>query len=111
MDFAYGDYRPTAGSALTSAPYTEKMSPRRKLLAYVLRYRGAFLAGLVCVVGTAAVGLAGPWVLKLAIDALTRAVDASKARAYGRAIGALAAVRAVSRMAMPPISTGPSRGV
>lgn len=87
------------------------MSPRRKLLAYVLRYRRAFLAGLVCVVGTAAVGLAGPWVLKLAIDDLTSGVDASKVRFYGAAIFALAAVGGVFRFLMRRIIIGASRGI
>ena len=87
------------------------MSPRRKLLAYVLRYRGAFLAGLVCVVGTAAVGLAGPWVLKLAIDDLTSGVDASKVRFYGGAIFLLAAVGGVFRFLMRRIIIGASRDI
>jgi ATP-binding cassette subfamily B protein len=87
------------------------MSPRRRLLAYVLRYRGAFLAGLVCVVGTAAVGLAGPWVLKLAIDDLTSGVDASKVRFYGGAIFGLAAVGGVFRFLMRRIIIGASRGI
>jgi len=87
------------------------MSPRRRLLVYVLRYRRAFLAGLVCVVGTAAVGLAGPWVLKLAIDDLTSGVDASKVRFYGGAIFALAAVGGVFRFLMRRIIIGASRGI
>jgi ATP-binding cassette subfamily B protein len=87
------------------------MSPHRRLFAYVLRYRRAFLAGLVCVVGTASVGLAGPWVLKLAIDDLTSGVDASKVRLYGGAIFGLAAVGGVFRFLMRRIIIGASRGI
>ena len=61
--------------------------------------------------GTAAVGLAGPWVLKLAIDDLTGGVDASKVRFYGGAIFALAAVGGVFRFLMRRIIIGASRGI
>ena len=54
------------------------MSPRRRLLAYIIRYRRAFLLGLACVLVTTTVALASPWVLKLAIDDLARGVDAAK---------------------------------
>ncbi|MBI3491779.1 MAG: hypothetical protein HY047_08370, partial [Acidobacteria bacterium] len=37
-----------------------KVSPFRRLLAYVLRYRRAFLLGLACVIVTRAVALASP---------------------------------------------------
>jgi ATP-binding cassette, subfamily B, multidrug efflux pump len=87
------------------------MSPRRRLLAYVLRYRRAFLAGLVCVVGTASVGLAAPWILKLAIDDLTRGVDVDKIRFYGAAVLGLAAVGGVFRFLMRRIIIGASRGI
>jgi ATP-binding cassette, subfamily B, multidrug efflux pump len=87
------------------------MSPHRRLLAYVLRYRRAFVAGLVCVVGTATVGLAAPWVLKLAIDDLTRGVDIEKVRFYGAAVFGLAAVGGVFRFLMRRIIIGASRDI
>ena len=37
------------------------------------RYRHSFLLGFVCVVITTAISLAGPWVLKYAIDDLAAA--------------------------------------
>ena len=67
------------------------MTPARRLLGYVLRYRRSFLLGLVCVFATAAVGLAGPWVLKYAVDDLILAVDAGRIRFYAMALLALAA--------------------
>ena len=69
------------------------MSPSRRLLAYVGRYRGAFFFGFVCIVATSAITLAGPWVLKYAIDDLTRSgLTGAKLGLYGGAILGLAAV-------------------
>jgi len=87
------------------------MSPGRRLLGYVLRYRRAFLVGLACVVVTAAVGLAGPWVFKLAIDDLTRGVDAAKVRFYGATVVGLAVVGGVFRFMMRRVIIGASRGI
>jgi ATP-binding cassette subfamily B protein len=87
------------------------MSPRRRLLGYVLRYRSAFLIGLGFVVGTAAVGLAGPWVLKLAIDDLMRGVDAAKVRFYAAMVVGLAILGGVFRFLMRRIVIGASRDI
>ena len=80
-------------------------------MLYIVRYRRAFLAGFVCVVGTAGVGLASPWVLKLAIDDLTRGVDGGKVRLYAAAMFGLAAVGGVFRFLMRRIIIGASRDV
>lgn len=87
------------------------MSPGRRLLGYVLRYRRSFLLGFLCVIATAAVGLAGPWVLKYAIDDLQRGVDAGKVRFYAAALLALAAVGGVFRFLMRRIIIGASRDI
>jgi len=87
------------------------MSPRRRLLGYLLRYRRSFLLGLVCVLVTTTVALAGPWVLKLAIDDLRSGVDASKIRFYAAAVLGLAAVGGVFRFLMRRIIIGASRGI
>ena len=87
------------------------MSPSRRLLAYLLRYRTAFAAGFVCVVGTAAIGLATPWVLKLAIDDLTLGVDAAKIRLYAGLVFALAAAGGTLRFLMRRIIIGASRRI
>ena len=47
------------------------MSPLRRLIPYVTRYRRKFILGLMCVVVTRSVALAGPTVLGFAIDDLT----------------------------------------
>jgi ATP-binding cassette subfamily B protein len=75
----------------------------------VLKYRSAFAAGFLCVIVTAAVGLAGPWVLKYAIDDLGRGVDAAKIGFYAGAIVALAAVGGFFRFVMRRIIIGASR--
>src|SRR5215208_3486893 len=91
--------------------YTRRMSPSRRLLAYVGRYRGAFLAGFGCIVATTAIALAGPWVLKYAIDDLAQGVTAEKLRLYGGAILGLAAVGGVFRFLQRRIIIGASRDI
>jgi ATP-binding cassette, subfamily B, multidrug efflux pump len=59
------------------------VTPFRRLLGYVARYRRAFLVGLACVVINKAVALAGPLILSHAIDDLHRAVTRSKLFGYG----------------------------
>ena len=59
------------------------MSPVRRLLAYVLRYRRDFLAGLACVLVATGVSLTSPMVLRYAIDDLMRGVTRAKLVEYG----------------------------
>jgi len=59
------------------------VTPFRRLLGYVARYRREFLLGLVCVVVNKAVALAGPLILSHAIDDLHRAVTRTKLLRYG----------------------------
>ena len=87
------------------------MSPGRRLLGYILRYRRSFLLGFICVIATAAVGLLAPWVLKHAIDDLEGGVDIGKVRLYASALLALAAVGGVFRFLMRRIIIGASRGI
>lgn len=71
------------------------MSPFRRLLGYVARYRGAFIRGIICSVATTLITLASPLVLQYAIDDLTSAVTQTKLLLYGSAllgIGLLAGV-------------------
>jgi len=87
------------------------MTPRRRLLGYVLRYRRSFLLGFICVVVTASMGLVGPWVLKYAVDDLMLAVDVSKVRFYAGALLMLAAVGGTFRFLMRRVIIGASRGI
>src|SRR5438067_12900225 len=91
---------------------TRLMSPTRRLFTYVARYRGAFISGFLCIVATTAISLAGPWVLKYAIDDLTKSgVTAGKLRFYGGAILGLAAAGGVLRFLQRRIVIGASRDI
>jgi ATP-binding cassette subfamily B protein len=59
------------------------MSPFRRLLGYVLRYRRDFILGLVCVVAATAIMLVSPLILRYAIDDLTRGITRTKLFWYG----------------------------
>ena len=87
------------------------MRPSARLLAYLWRYRSAFLAGFLCIVATTALTLAGPWVLKYAIDDLTRGVTAAKLRFYAGAILGLTAVGGIFRFLQRRIMIGASRDI
>ncbi len=96
-------------SRRSGASYTAIVSPSRRLLRYLERYRGAFLLGFACVVITTVFSLAAPWVLKYAIDDLTSEVTAAKVRSYAGALLALAAAGGVFRFLMRRIIIGASR--
>ncbi len=87
------------------------MSPSRRLLRYVFKYRRAFAIGFACVIVTSAVGLAGPWVLKYAIDDLGQGVDSAKVAYYASAIVALAALGGFFRFMMRRVIIGASRDI
>ena len=87
------------------------MPPVRRLLGYVARYRRSFLLGLACVIATTAITLAGPWVLKYAIDDLSANVTAAKVRFYAVALLALSAIGGVFRFLMRRIIIGASRDI
>jgi ATP-binding cassette subfamily B protein len=85
------------------------MTPGRRLLGYVARYRQSFLVGFACVVTTTAISLAAPWVLKYAIDDLDRGVTMEKVRLYASVLLALAAVGGFFRFLMRRVIVGASR--
>lgn len=87
------------------------MTSWRRLLAYLARSQRAFLAGLACVVITTGVTLAGPWVLKFAVDDLRSGVTLEKIRFYAVALLALAVVGGVFRFLMRRIIIGASREI
>ena len=83
----------------------------RRLLPFVLRYRRQFMLGLVCVVLSSTFQLLAPWVLRYAIDDLTRAVTQQKLVTYAGLILAVACVRAVFQFLMRRIIIGASREI
>jgi ATP-binding cassette subfamily B protein len=87
------------------------VSPARRLLPYVTRYRRAFLSGLVCVVITRAILLAGPTILGHAIDDLTRGVTRGKLAGYGALLLGIGLVGGVFQFLTRRILIGASRDI
>ena len=87
------------------------MSPFRRLLPYVTRYRRKFALGLACVVTTRSVALAGPAVLGRAIDDLTRSVTGAKLAGYGALLLAIGIIGAVFQFPARRILIGASRDI
>ncbi|OFV94476.1 MAG: hypothetical protein A3G76_12500 [Acidobacteria bacterium RIFCSPLOWO2_12_FULL_65_11] len=85
------------------------MSPARRLLGYVLKYRRDFLIGLGCVVMTTAVTLVSPLVLRYAIDDLTTGVTRGKLAGYGALLLAIGLVGGLFRFLMRRVLMGASR--
>jgi ATP-binding cassette subfamily B protein len=85
------------------------MSPARRLVAYMARYRRAFILGFVCVLINSGLQLTAPWLLKLAVDDLARAATLDKVRLYGLAMLGLAAVGGYFRFQMRRVIISASR--
>jgi ATP-binding cassette, subfamily B, multidrug efflux pump len=83
----------------------------RRLLPYLLRYRGRFTAGLACVVVTTSVSLVSPWVLKHAVDDLSRGVTRGKLLVYAWILLGIAVTGATFRFLMRRVIIGASRGI
>jgi ATP-binding cassette, subfamily B, multidrug efflux pump len=87
------------------------VSPFRRLVSYGLRYRRAFLLGLLCVVITQGVALAAPIVLRYAIDDLTQSVTRAKLIQYASLLLAIGLVGGLFRFLMRRILIGASRHI
>jgi ATP-binding cassette subfamily B multidrug efflux pump len=87
------------------------VSPFRRLLTYVIRYRRAFLLGLACVVVARAVALAGPMILGYAIDDLTRGVTRTKLAGYGALLLAIGLIGGLFLFLQRRILIGASRHI
>ncbi len=87
------------------------MSPFRRLLPYAVRYRRKFALGLICVVVTRAVALAGPTVLGRGIDDLTRGVTPQKLAAYGALLLAIGLAGGLFQFMARRILIGASRDI
>ena len=85
------------------------MSPFAQLVPHVLRFRRQFAVGLLCLVLTTALSLAGPWVLRFAIDDLTAHVTRGKLGLYAGLLLGLALVGGVFRFLVRRIIVGASR--
>lgn len=88
------------------------MSPAaRRLLPYVNRYRRSFLIGLGCVLCTTAFQLLSPWVLRYAIDDLTRGITRQKLLFYAGLLLGISLVRGVFLFLMRRIIIAASRHI
>ena len=85
------------------------MTPSRRLLGYLIRFRGPFLLGFACVIVATTMALAAPWVLKYAVDDLNAGVTLDKIRRYAALLLALAAVGGFFRSLMRRLIVGASR--
>ena len=72
----------------------------RRLWSYLVRYRARYLFGCLCLVGTASLAMAIPWLLKRAVDTIAAGGDASGGHSvafYGSLVILIALVQAVVR--------------
>src|SRR5262245_15407211 len=91
------------------AIFATKMTPARRLLDYVFRYRSSFVVGLVFVVVTTAISLASPIVLQHAVDDLTQGVTRAKLVEYGALLLLIGVAGGVFRFLMRRVLIGASR--
>src|SRR5687768_9946292 len=73
------------------------VSSHRLLRHYVIRYRGAFVLGVICSFVATGITLLAPVVLQRAIDDLTGGVTGTKLFLYGCALLAIGLVGGVFR--------------
>ena len=69
----------------------------RRLQGYLLRYRWRYAAGGICLLATATLAMAVPYLLKRAVDAISHGAAARQVTAYAGIIIAIAVVQAVVR--------------
>lgn len=69
----------------------------RRLLGYVSRYRGRYAAGGLCLLATATLAMAIPYLLKRAIDATSAGAPHSDIASIALVIAAIAVIQAVVR--------------
>jgi ATP-binding cassette subfamily B multidrug efflux pump len=87
------------------------VTPFRRLLGYVVRYRRDFILGLGCCVANKAVALAAPLILSHAIDDLARAVTRTKLLGYGSLLLAIGLVGGLFLFLSRRILIGASRHI
>src|SRR5258706_283500 len=87
-----------------------KVTPARRLLPYIERYRREFLLGFVCLVISPALFAVVPRVLQFAIDDLSGGVTRAKLAEYSGALLLIAAVGGYFRYQMRRIIISASRG-
>jgi ATP-binding cassette subfamily B protein len=97
-----------------NAPASSKEKRRlalRTVLRYLKRYRLRLAVGGVCLVLADLLVLVSPWILKTAIDALSRGVTKRELATYAGLLVAIAAVGGLFRFLMRRIMIGVSRRI
>ena len=87
------------------------MSPFGRLFQYILRYRRAFILGLISSFITTGITLTAPLVLRSAIDDLTTGITQAKLLAYGGALLGIGLLGGVFRFWTRRILIGASRDI
>jgi ATP-binding cassette subfamily B protein len=83
----------------------------RTVLQYLRRYRGRLTVGGICLVAADVLALASPWILKTAIDALSRGITRHELAFYALLMVGITAVAGVFRFLMRRIMIGVSRRI
>ena len=83
----------------------------RKLVPYLARYQRRFAAGLVSLILATGIQLVSPWILKLAVDDLTRGVTRQKLAVYAGVLMTVALAGGIFRFLMRRIIIGVSRQI
>jgi ATP-binding cassette subfamily B multidrug efflux pump len=78
---------------------------------FIVRYRGRLALGVSCVVITNAITLAGPWILKNAIDDLQAGITDAKLIRYGLLLVGAAVAAGATRFVTRRALIGASRGI
>ncbi len=86
-------------------------SPTSRLLGFALRHRRQYVVGVACTVAATTMSLAGPWVLKYAVDDLTAGVTFAKLRLYAAGLLGLALIGGYFRFLMRRVLVGASRDI
>ncbi len=74
------------------------MSPARRLLSYLLRYRARYAAGAVCLALATVFSLGIPWTVKLAVDAMQAGREPAAVALHAAVIVGLAAAHGAARL-------------
>jgi len=89
-----------------------RLAPQlRRLLPYLRRHQRGLARGIACLLATTALSVAGPWVLRYAIDDLTLGITRGKLIGYAGLIVGLALVEGLFRYGMRMILIGISRDI
>ncbi|MHB9002059.1 MAG: ABC transporter transmembrane domain-containing protein, partial [Thermoanaerobaculia bacterium] len=87
------------------------MTPYRRLISYFNRYRGALVAGGLCVIGSAAFSLAKPLIIGGAVNSLTKSLQSGTILRYGLLLIGAAVIEGVFLYAQRWILIGVSRRI